>query len=67
MAIRLRNSDFLTSFFACFLPILLVYYPVLALSLERAKSGSWPPATVWLANLLLVVWGLWLMRRVLRY
>ena len=29
MAIRLRNSDVLTSFFLCFGPILLVYYPLL--------------------------------------
>lgn len=67
MAIRLRNRDFLTSFFLCFLPILIVYYPLLALSVDRAKSGSAPPWGVWGGNVLLLIWGFWLLRRVMRY
>jgi lipopolysaccharide export system permease protein len=67
MAIRLRNRDFLTSFFLCFLPILIVYYPLLALSVDGAKSGNLPPYSVWLGNVLLALWGLWLLRRVIRY
>ncbi len=67
MAIRLRNSNALTSFFLCFGPILLVYYPLLAFGVDRAKAGAITPYAVWLANLILAVWGLWLLRRVLRY
>ncbi|MBI3836883.1 MAG: LptF/LptG family permease [Planctomycetia bacterium] len=67
MAIRMKNSDALTSFFLCFGPILLVYYPLLAFGLDRAKSGNINPYAVWLANAALVVWGLWLLRRVIRY
>lgn len=67
MAIRMKNSDALTSFFLCFGPILLVYYPLLAFGLDRAKSGNINPYAVWLANLALVVWGMWLLRRVIRY
>ncbi|MBN2295609.1 MAG: LptF/LptG family permease [Pirellulales bacterium] len=67
MAIRRRNNDFLTSFFLCFAPILLVYYPLLALSLDGAKNGVLPGCSVWLSNLMLVVWGTWLLRRVIRY
>jgi lipopolysaccharide export system permease protein len=67
MAIRLRNSDALTSFFLCFGPILLFYYPLLALGTDRAKAGAISPYCVWLANVALVVWGLWLLRRVIRY
>jgi lipopolysaccharide export system permease protein len=67
MAIRMRNSDALTSFFLCFGPILLVYYPLLAFGVDRAKAGAISPLAVWLANAILVVWGLWLLRRVLRY
>jgi lipopolysaccharide export system permease protein len=67
LAVRLRNSDFLTSFFLCFLPILLVYYPLLAFGIDRAKSGAVPPQTVWLGNVMLVASGGFLMRRVLRY
>ncbi len=67
MAIWLRNRDFLTSFFVCFAPILIVYYPLLAYGISGAKNGTIPPISVWAGNLLLVVWGTWLLRKVLRY
>jgi lipopolysaccharide export system permease protein len=67
LAIRLKNADMLTSFFACFGPILVIYYPLLAFGLDRSKAGALPPMIVWLANAMMVVWGLWLMRRVIRY
>jgi lipopolysaccharide export system permease protein len=66
MAIRMRNADFLTSFFLCFLPILVVYYPVFILGVSRAKSGAIPPVAVWAGNLLIALWGWWLLRRVVR-
>lgn len=62
MAIWRRNSDFLTSFFLCFLPILLVYYPLLVFGVEQAKSGACNPQIVWLGNVVLAVWGLWMLR-----
>ncbi len=67
MAIRLRNRDFLTSFFLCFLPILVVYYPLLAYGVDGAKGGTVPPYAVWAGNVLLLGWGAWLMRKVMRY
>ena len=67
MAIRLRNRDFLTSFFICFLPILIVYYPLLAYGVDGAKGGTVPPYFVWMGNVLLLAWGTWLMRKVFRY
>lgn len=67
MAIRLRNGDFLTSFFLCFSPILVVYYPLLIYGVDGAKEGTIPPWSVWAGNLLLAVWGAWLLRRVVRY
>jgi lipopolysaccharide export system permease protein len=63
MAIRMRNADFLTSFFLSFLPILVVYYPVFMLGVDGAKDGRLPPAAAWLGNLLIAVWGWWLLRR----
>jgi lipopolysaccharide export system permease protein len=67
MAIRLRHAEFLAIFFVCFLPILLVYYPMLAVSVDQAKDGTMPPPAVWLGNIALACWGVWLMRRVVRY
>lgn len=67
MAIWLRNRDFLTSFFLCFLPVLVVYYPLLALGVDGAKSGTLPPYAVWAGNLLMLLAGTWWLRKVLRY
>jgi lipopolysaccharide export system permease protein len=66
LAIRLRSADLWSSFALCFLPILIVYYPLLAFGLERAKSGDLPPYSVWLGNLILGLAGLWQLRRALR-
>ncbi len=67
LAIRLRNADIWTSFGLCFLPILVVYYPLLMYGLDRAKVGALPPYSVWLGNLVLMVAGCLMVRRVLRY
>jgi len=67
MAIWLRNRDFLTSFFLCFLPILIVYYPLLMCSVNGAKDGTIPPYSVWIGNVILLVCGAALVRKVLRY
>ncbi len=67
MAIWLRNGDILTSFFVCFLPILIVYYPLLIYGVDGAKSGTLPHYAVWAGNLILMLWGGFLLRKVLRY
>ena len=67
LAIRMRNSDLMTTFGVCFLPILVLYYPLLALAVGRAKCGALPPYSVWLGNIILCVIGLALMQRVLRH
>lgn len=67
VAIRLRNSDFITSFFMCFLPILVLYYPLLMFGIDRAKNGALPPHIVWLGNVILALAGVWHLRKVVRY
>jgi lipopolysaccharide export system permease protein len=67
LSIRLRNSDFVTSFFASFAPILLVYYPLMTYGVDRAKEGALPQYAVWLGNAVCLAWAAWLTRRVLRY
>jgi len=67
MAIWLRNRDFLTAFFLCFFPILVVYYPAFAYTLDAAKNGTFPPFAVWAGNVILLLWGAYLLRQVLRY
>jgi len=67
LAVRLRNSDLWTSFGLCFLPILVIYYPLMAYGVDRAKAGALPPYAVWLGNLLLLAIGFILLRKVQRY
>jgi lipopolysaccharide export system permease protein len=67
LAIRLRNSDFLTSFFMCFLPILIFYYPLMAFGVSQAKSGTFPSWGVWAGNVILVVIGWRITKRIIRY
>ena len=62
VAVRMRFSEFIASFFICFLPILLVYYPLLAVSVDHAKDGTFPPQAVWLGNIVLAVAGIWMLR-----
>jgi lipopolysaccharide export system permease protein len=67
LAILLRKADVMTTFGFLFVPILATYYPLLMGCCDRAKAGSLPPYIVWLPNVLLVLAGIWLTRRVIRY
>lgn len=67
MAMRRRNGEALTAFFLCFLPILAIYYPILMGMVDSAKHGTMPAAWVWAGNVLLALWGAFLLRKVLRY
>jgi lipopolysaccharide export system permease protein len=67
LAIWMRKSDFFASFFACFVPILLLFYPLFAFGLSQAKSGALPPNCVWLANGCIGLIGLWFLRQIHRY
>lgn len=67
LAISMKKSDVFTSFFACFAPILLLYYPLLMYGMQGAKHGNLPPMAVWLANVCLAVIGLWFFKRIHRY
>ncbi len=63
LAMWLRTSDTWTTFGLCFLPILVVYYPLFMAGVDRAKAGAAPPIIVWVGNLVLMLVGLWLIRR----
>jgi len=67
LSLLMRNSDTATTFFRCFLPILLVYYPFLAYGIDRAKAGAMPPYVVWVGNLFCFLVAAWLLWRVRRY
>jgi lipopolysaccharide export system permease protein len=66
-AIRRRHGEFWGNFFICFALIIIVYYPMLVGCVIWAKDGAIPPQAVWLGNVVLALWGVWLMRRVIRF
>ena len=66
-AILMAKKQFLTSFLFCFLPILTVYYPISMMTQNMAKSGQIDPIwSAWMANLALLLAGIYFIRRVLR-
>jgi lipopolysaccharide export system permease protein len=67
LAIWMKKSDIFSSFFACFIPVLLFYYPLLMYGLIGAKNGTLPENSVWTANICLGIAGLWFLRRIHRY
>lgn len=67
VAVMLRKGEMLASFFACFAPILCVYYPMFIGSLELAKKGTIPAPCVWVGNVVLLAVGLYLMRKEVKH
>ena len=67
-AILRGRKAFLTNFFLCFLPILVLYYPIVLLMMNLAKHDEVNPGwAMWLANLLLLVVGMQALRKVLKH
>jgi lipopolysaccharide export system permease protein len=56
----------MSTFGLVFLPILVVYYPLMQFGVDQAKTGALPPYCVWSGNLILSIVGLLLLRPVLR-
>lgn len=67
LAMLMRQADVVTTFFTSFMPIVLVYYPLLAYGADRAKTGALPQYSIWLGNVALLIWGAYLLRRAFRY
>ncbi|TWU35014.1 LptF/LptG family permease [Novipirellula artificiosorum] len=65
LAIRMKTTDTMTTFGIVFLPTLLVYYPIFALTLDMAKDGRLAAQGVWIANLVFVLMSLLMMRRII--
>ncbi len=62
------KRQFFTSFFLCFVPILLIYYPAQLLMMNLCKSSTIEPwYSLWLGNFLLMLFALRHLRRVLKH
>lgn len=49
--------------FSVSLGIILAYYVLLNTTEDLARSGQWPGSIIWLPNALLIILGIWLIRR----
>ena len=66
VAIRFQRFDFWSIFAVCFVPILLAYYPLLMVGVNKAKSGELPPYCVWIGNIVMVLVGIWMIQKIRR-
>jgi lipopolysaccharide export system permease protein len=67
VAMYVRFESFLSGFFACFLPILCLYYPVLMFQEKLTITGVLPPIFFWTGNMLMVGPGFGLLHQVRRF
>ena len=63
IALRLKTSNYATTFGVCFLPILAIYYPLFMVGLNGAKVGDLPAYGAWLGNVACMsIGGFWIWR-----
>lgn len=66
IALKLKTSNYATTFGICFIPILIMYYPLFMFGLNGAKQGTLPPFAAWLGNAVCMSLGAILMIRQFR-
>jgi len=67
VGIWFSRSDYLSAFITCFLPIVIVYYPLMLCGTNYAKLGRFNPTlTVWAADILVALIGIVLFGKLLR-
>jgi len=56
VGILFAKRDFLSAFMTCFMPIILIYYPLMLFGVNTSKEGLIPPVvSLWVGNVLLAV------------
>ena len=67
VGIWFSRSDYLSTFITCFLPIVVIYYPLLLCGINLGKTGKFDPiVAIWSANAVMAIIALWLFRRLLK-
>ncbi len=60
------RSDYLSIFMICFLPTVMLYYPILMAGLNMAKEGKASPLLAWAPNAVIVLTSALLIRRLMK-
>jgi lipopolysaccharide export system permease protein len=67
VGIWFSRSDYLSAFITCFLPIVMIYYPLMLCGINMGRTGRVDPGLcIWAADALLAVAALPLFRRLLK-
>lgn len=67
VGIIFARRDFLSAFISCFMPIIIVYYPLMLVGMNLGKEGVLHPMVVWSSNVVLwVAAWLWALPPVLK-
>jgi lipopolysaccharide export system permease protein len=68
VGILFARRDFLSAFISCFLPIIMIYYPLILLGQNMGKDGSLTPMiSLWLGNALLATLSIFVLPPILRH
>ncbi|CAN5830493.1 LptF/LptG family permease [soil metagenome] len=68
VGIRRARGDFLSAFIVCFLPIIVLYYPLILLGVNAGKEGMLSPMiALWMGNLLLGILSGFALQPVLKH
>ena len=67
LTVWLNQQNYMSSFFITFIPILLIFYPLLNLGNSLAKSGLLPPWACGTADAILLAIGFLLLKKVHRH
>jgi lipopolysaccharide export system permease protein len=67
VGIWFSKRDYLSAFITCFLPIVVLYYPLLlcGINLTRNSRGN-PAVNLWMCNALMLVMAMYMLRRLVR-
>lgn len=64
VGIQFHRADFLSAFVSCFLPVVLIYYPLLLAGTNLAREGRVPAhVSVWVADVVAATVGALMLRR----
>lgn len=67
VGIWFSKNDYLSAFITCFLPIVMLYYPMLLCGLNLARNNRVPPfVSIWACDAVLAFIALLLLRKLLR-
>jgi lipopolysaccharide export system permease protein len=55
VGILFARRDFLSAFMTCFVPIIVLYYPLVLAGINMCKEGILPPMVVWSGNAVLAL------------